>query len=320
MSSDKKLFEAPAEYPEPPKDMYYQVPPKAEKTEKLAPIFPWETHAPKPTRVFPDEKKPAPPPEPEPVPEPEPETVNFSSPTDESVVTDQNPITPTISHESDPWSTYSRVNAWDEMPEITRYVQAVQTSRRGKVQVLHGGASSQESEALLSPTREERRSSFKLTDFPSEVERPSLPVTPAPIRKPSFWGEERDEQGEFPAAAGVPQQEDWVSKALIDLLSSLPHASNLTWRCQYCGKQNPVARLEELQRRQSELLEKVPQAVPDPPHRKMPESASKEAAEAADDKATSPPERPSFRQPNFSSSSETDGSKDKSPAAVRTRA
>ena len=62
----------------------------------------------------------------------------------------------------------------------------------------------------MKPTaQEDRRPSFKLTDFPTEVERPSLPVTPAPIRRPSFWGEERDES-QLPAADGVPKQEDWV--------------------------------------------------------------------------------------------------------------
>jgi hypothetical protein len=37
-----------------------------------------------------------------------------------------------------------------------------------------------------------------------------LPVTPAPVRRPSFWGDERDEEGELPAAEGVPAQEEWV--------------------------------------------------------------------------------------------------------------
>jgi hypothetical protein len=60
-----------------------------------------------------------------------------------------------------------------------------------------------------------RRHSMKLTDFPTELERPSLPVTPAPIRRPSFWGEERDEDGELPAAEGVPSQEDWVLLSIL---------------------------------------------------------------------------------------------------------
>ena len=56
---------------------------------------------------------------------------------------------------------------------------------------------------------------MRLTDFPSELERPSLPVTPAPIRRPSFWGEERDQEGELPAAEGVPSQEDWVLFSIL---------------------------------------------------------------------------------------------------------
>jgi glycogenin glucosyltransferase len=35
-------------------------------------------------------------------------------------------------------------------------------------------------------------------------------VTPAPRRRSTFWGEER-EQG-MPPAEGVPDQADWVSK------------------------------------------------------------------------------------------------------------
>ncbi len=88
---------------------------------------------------------------------------------------------------------------------------------------------------------------MKLTDFPTEIERPSLPVTPAPVRRPSFWGAERDAQGQLPGAEGVPEQSEW----------------------------DPVTRLAELQRRQSDVLEKgsaegAGRVIPD---RRMPESA-----------------------------------------------
>lgn len=66
---------------------------------------------------------------------------------------------------------------------------------------------------------------MRLTDFPTEFERPSLPVTPS-ARRPSFWGEERDQEGRLPGAEGVPRQQDW----------------------------DPVRKLEELQRRQEEVL------------------------------------------------------------------
>lgn len=60
---------------------------------------------------------------------------------------------------------------------------------------------------------------MKLTDFPTELERPSLPVTPAPVRRPRFWGDERDEEGELPAAEGVPAQTDWDPAAQLDILA-----------------------------------------------------------------------------------------------------
>ena len=63
------------------------------------------------------------------------------------------------------------------------------------------------------------------------------------------------------------------------------------WKCQYCGKQNPIAKLEELSRRQSDVLQKDIETS-DLPERTMPESDSKEAAEKADIKATSPEKTP----------------------------
>jgi glycogenin glucosyltransferase len=84
----------------------------------------------------------------------------------------------------------------------------------------------QKQEQVLSPTDEpdtielvdkvrKRRESLLLTDFPTAIERPSLPVTPAPRRRSTFWGEER-EQG-MPPAEGVPNQADWVSISLVGL-------------------------------------------------------------------------------------------------------
>ena len=105
---------------------------------------------------------------------------------------------------------------------------------------------------------------MKLTDFPSEIERPSLPVTPAPVRRPSFWGAERDAAGDLPPAEGVPEQSDW----------------------------DPSARLAELQRQQSEVLEKGPTGLRGRtiPERKMPESSSKTATGIAEEaeEATTP--------------------------------
>ena len=100
---------------------------------------------------------------------------------------------------------------------------------------------------------QQRRPSMKLTDFPTEFERPSLPVTPAPMHRPSFWGSERDAAGDLPGAEGVPDQSAW----------------------------DPVAKLAELQRRQSEMLAEGPASpgrfIPD---RDLPGSSSAPLTEA----------------------------------------
>jgi glycogenin glucosyltransferase len=206
-SSESTLFSPPSKYPDAPRDMYYQVPERTGPSPPPKPIFPWEAHAPKATRVFPTYKAPSPPPIMETVPA---AATAASEPPQES------------SHQSEdaPWNSFTRGNAWDEVPEIERYVQAVNQARKGKIQVLHHTPSGTASEPLTSPPIAEdgRRPSMKLTDFPTEIERPSLPVTPAPIRRPSFWGEERDELGELPAAEGVPKQSDWVRSAILRML------------------------------------------------------------------------------------------------------
>lgn len=198
MSSDPTPFKAPERYPDPPKDMYYEVP-KTPTYQKPAPIFPWEKNAPKPTRVFPEDNI---------------DTAESLSTSDSGPAVDDDV-------EKTP-ATFTRGNAWDDIPEIERYIGNLQKNRKGNIQVLQGYGSG--IEQVSSPGA--RRHSMKLTDFPTELERPSLPVTPAPIRRPSFWGEERDEEGELPAAEGVPSQEDW----------------------------DPAAQLEQLARRQSDVL------------------------------------------------------------------
>ena len=149
------------------------------------------------------------------------------------------------------------------MPEIDRYVTSLPQNRRAKVQVLFNKdtktAAPISSEPLASPTTEQpqpqqqQRRASKVTDFPTEIERPSLPVTPAPVQRPRFWSAERDAQGDLPAAEGVPEQSAW----------------------------DPVAKLAELQRRQSEVLEKGDvgggggggEGGREIPERKMPESS-----------------------------------------------
>ncbi|KZF22211.1 glycosyltransferase family 8 protein [Xylona heveae TC161] len=239
MSADGELFRPPNAYPEPPKGMYYEVPKTAPKFEPK-PLFPWEHTAAKPTRVFADD-----------LPS-KPEESSITPPLgEENDVDTASPTTPTINIiPPDAWQNYTRSNAWDDVPEIERYITSMQQARKGRVQVLLDTKAGDE--PILSPSIEagpaRRKASLRLTDFPSEVERPSLPVTPAPIRRPSFWGEERNEEGELPAAEGVPKQEEW----------------------------NPAAKLDELLRRQSEVLMN-PEPVSSPPkpipNREMPSSS-----------------------------------------------
>jgi hypothetical protein len=182
-SGDRKLYHPPTSYPEPPKDMWYEVPrdkPKPEAKPKA--IFPWEQHGnqPKPTRIFAEDS----PPPPLPI---------IAGP---EVTTH-----PPISAIEEPAPFAPQVNAWDNVASIERYVRAV-------MEVQGRTKASKLPEQILSPSG--RRESLILTDFPSIDDRPSLPVTPAPIRRPTFWGDERNEGGDLPGAEGVPDQAEWV--------------------------------------------------------------------------------------------------------------
>ena len=233
MSEDPHLFQPP-KYPEPPKDMYYEVPSKpAVQQTRPPPIFPWESKQPKATRVF-VEDFPAPTPAPASAPAPAVSEATPSTTTDDEDTEPPSPTTPTQSGPSGSFEQFERSNAWDQIPEINKYISKLpQNARRGKLQILLNNATpafgtTASDEPLLSPPVNAPPSGLKLTDFPTEIERPSLPVTPAPIRRPSFWGAERDEAGELPGAEGVPSQTDW----------------------------DPNDKLKELARRQSEVLEK----------------------------------------------------------------
>lgn len=163
--------------------MWYEVPSHKPKPEaKPNPIFPWEQREErKPTRVFAEDSPPPPLPI---ITEPE--------------VTTHPPILPI--EESAPFSP--QANAWDNVASIERYVRAVMEVQTGRAKPL------KLAEQILSPSG--RRESLILTDFPTIDDRPSLPVTPAPIRRPTFWGEERDGEGDLPGAEGVPDQAEWV--------------------------------------------------------------------------------------------------------------
>jgi hypothetical protein len=329
MSNETTLFQPPARYPEAPKDMWYQVPEKAPEPEKPKPIFPWEGRAPKATRVFPQPRSASPPPVLQPPLPPADEPPTPSVVTDTSELSEEStPTPPPQAPPANVWETFqSRTNAWDDMPEIERYVQAITQPKKGKIQVLYntlGQRSPRNTSGSTTPTESQRRRpSLKLTDFPTQDERPSLPVTPAPIRRPTFWGVDREEEGgTLPLADGVPKQEEWVRRFSSYPQPDFPrshsppaqddssqHRRSSFWRCQYCGKQNPTAKLEELQRRQSEALlsptgTRQLEDVPEPPQRKMPESSSKQQAVQAVIEHISPLKtpkmpKPILKQPSF---------------------
>lgn len=217
-TSDPAPFRAPTSYPEPPRDMWYDVPAPAPKEEKLKPLFPWEEReARKPSRRFVEDEPPPPPPQSE--PEPYADELEVSG--DRT-----SPITPSIQVNDDsPWVAFAQSrNAWDDDKNINDYVRALTASqkKRGNLQVVANDVPSTAVQThILSPSNtpaaddlieavRERRESLILTDFPTATERPSLPVTPAPRRRPTFWGDERDTAGDLPGADGVPDQADWV--------------------------------------------------------------------------------------------------------------
>ena len=218
MSQNTQLFQPPKSYPDAPKDMYYEVPATQPAAEMLSPIFPWEAYAPRPTRVFLDEAS-----EPDAVPLPSlspPGSGDSHDAGDDSVLSEM----PRMSR--DLWHTYIRSNVWDEVPEIERYIQAIQKPRRAKVQVISGpGSAGKEGLTSHGPGWP----SMRLTNFPTESERPSLPVTPAPIRKSNFWIGKRNEYGDLPAAEGVPEQEEWV-RLTVDAFANILRATYLYWK------------------------------------------------------------------------------------------
>ncbi|KAK2612904.1 glycogenin glucosyltransferase [Conoideocrella luteorostrata] len=237
MSRDTKPFVPPVRYPSPPKNMWYEVPKEPPSTaDNPRHIFPWEAKQPVPLRSF---TEPAMYGSCESPGAAEASGEHSKLPLDVSRHdTRSNP--PTISVTSgtaaedetdasknlsgDPWTSFSRANAWDEVPEIGRYVDVLQKHRRTKSRSRISTSNS-----LTSPLTTDKALHLprvlRVTDFPTEAERPSLPVTPAPIRGPSFWGEDKDNLSVaddahlLPAAEGVPLQSDWDPAAQLQKLA-----------------------------------------------------------------------------------------------------
>ncbi|KAF2742753.1 glycosyltransferase family 8 protein [Sporormia fimetaria CBS 119925] len=306
-NESRELFNAPRSYPEPPKDMWYKVPEtKPTPSAMPKPIFPWEQipDRPKPTRVFAEDTSPLPTPDAEPqlykdgpLPSHPFPTVHYEEEKSISSTVAQPATsargTSTASSIADAFQQNS-VNAWDEVPGIENYVRAILGShtRRGKPQVIYSNSGDAEETLAAAGSRSDRRESLIITDFPSAVERPSLPVTPAP--RPAFLNKEKTEAIQLPEAEGVPAQPFW----------------------------NPNEKLEQLRR--TSLLEfehlKSPNH-PVPPLRALPQhsvpspkESGKEQAPAAVDgtsettdstKTTTASAKPVFTEPNFDNGATT---------------
>lgn len=235
MSEDTALFQPPPSYPEAPKNMYYQVPATKPEPQRITQLFPWETHAPKPTRVFAPEQSLPVASSPE---KPLPAQPSELPPPSHS---DTLPLRAPYEPSAETWESYRRSNAWDEDPHIQHYIESIQQARRARTQVISGSShpststrSSQDlsssSNTTMTGPSSGHRPSIILTDFPTEVERPSLPVTPAPIHRNRGISDDGDEDdAALPAAEGVPSQQDWVG-VTVDAFSQMLRATYLLWR------------------------------------------------------------------------------------------
>ncbi|KAL8947250.1 MAG: hypothetical protein Q9222_006445 [Ikaeria aurantiellina] len=271
-SNNRELFQPPTSYPPPPKNLGYDLPPPAPSNLDRPHIFPWEANQEKALRVFNDDPTPS-------------SSKNSSSPVsgqnshDESA-SPASPVTPTIQVSSpNPWSSLVFENAWDADPAIERFIRdhpLYKHTRRLEARYkemsrpssptglcancskspscskcgspLQGASPPDPSSNLQQQSQ--RRPSLRITDFPTAVERPSLPVTPAPVRRSTLWGSDvggGGKSGDLPPADGVPNQADW----------------------------DPQGKLAELQRKQAEMLdgglEEPRSEIPD---RDVPESSA----------------------------------------------
>jgi glycogenin glucosyltransferase len=163
---DKKTFHAPQTYPEPPRDMWYNVPEtKVSLEEPPKPIFPWEQDRTRPTtaRVFAEDFPPSP---------------QLNSP---------------ASPPSTSWE--------DSTGGMEKYMRNIMISRADKLKEEAAGTAHE-------PT--DRRESLVFTGLPAIEDRPSLPVTPAPIATPPFWADDQADQGTSAVPEVLSTQEEWV--------------------------------------------------------------------------------------------------------------
>lgn len=192
-SQEVEFFQPPDSYPSPPDVKPYMQPASGTlDTQATKAVFPWENSRPSPVRIFDNfacqlsgEAC-------------APECISGTGLQEaevEAVVdSSENKVT---KHSFRPYR-----NLWDEFTEIEEYVRAKVGSQL---------KSAQETGARKKLSTSDSRESLILTNFPTTDERPSLPVTPAPISRASFWGEDKTfVEEDLPSAQGVPDQTEWV--------------------------------------------------------------------------------------------------------------
>lgn len=294
MSRDVTPFVPPERYPSPPKDMWYEVPkePPAPPSHPPRHIFPWEGNQNRPSRSFTDDKRHEKVAEAGSLVDPPGEDMNtkndFLPSIKSSTVGDSTtettshepvtPSTPTINTlHLDPWTSFSRINAWDDVPGIGRYVDGFEKHRRRSFQGGRGGSIAGQGASVRDGVK---LRGLRVTDFPSEVERPSLPVTPAPVRRPSFWGQTGDDQTgdgsrpHLPEAEGVPSQAEWVcvhgrlwnpTDCLCDVTDLVLQHKDPTTQLQKLAKHQYEALMRRLGGEEIELLGTTNHEIPSRP-------------------------------------------------------
>ncbi|KAK7753109.1 glycogenin glucosyltransferase [Diatrype stigma] len=254
--------------------MYYE----AQNRPTPKPIFPWEAHRPAPSRVFsdytPQTQAPA-------LRNLSVSTVETKAPSSSAAAPSEaaleTPVTESASEQwsepatptspgfqytaSDPWVAFTRTNAWDDIPEIEKYVGTMQQKHRRPRGLKSPGMIGLPNATDGAVEQNWGRRGSKVTDFPTQDERPSLPVTPAPIRRHTFWGggseagtgyDGDDDSAPLPAAEGVPEQTQWVCShgrrlRRTDCLCDLANILTPYYK-------DPVAQLEKLARQHAETL------------------------------------------------------------------
>jgi glycogenin len=120
-----------------------------------------------------------------------------SRPSATRVFAEDNPPTP--EQEASPLPGAS----WEENTGgMERYIRNIMDSESRKTKTAAGSSDSKDGTSG-------RRESLIISGFPAAEDRPSLPVTPAPRRATTFWGEDKGDDN-LPPAEGVPDQAEWV--------------------------------------------------------------------------------------------------------------